>query len=528
MGTHGKTTRRIEKTRPKRRSGLTPRGRQVAIGYRWDLPHDRLSWGHGATRFFGVRSLTGLKTGEDFASHLVASPGPSRAHVILFSNEVDQGFGVPYRAVYGFSRPDGSALWVEDTGRWFAGRDGRPAYARGLVREVAEPIGVTIEASEADFLTQLDRDFASLRQQGSEAALLAFARDDETADIEPETLACLRSHTRIGDRVGSAGRLLILLARACPHDQAENAARRIAQRLSEQSGHRLNHCALPVPNVAAHSVTAIQMAERILLRNAPHGPDPLTRALGALNARTVGMVFQPIVCAGTRMPAFHEALARIDDGNGGLESTQELVLALEAHGSIPLLDHRILSLALDALENDTSLTLSVNVAPRSLANADWFRYAEVRLARRQDLAARLIFEITEQAEIALLANMKKRIERIKEWGVKLALDDFGMGRTSLRHLRIMPIDFLKIAGPFVQNCGHSVEDRQFVGALIDMARQLGIKTVAEWVEDEAAATFLEDRGIDFMQGQYFGQDERLFASQRQAPRQSISPRSAAL
>lgn len=530
LGVQTEAKRRIANARPKRHRRANPLGHEAAISYRWDLALDRLTWGHGAARFFGLRAITALRTGEDFASHLIASPGASRAHVILFSNETDQGFGVPYRAVYGFTRPDSSTLWVEDTGRWFAGRDGRPAYARGLLREVAEPIAVTHEACEADFLTQLDRDFAWLRRHGGEAALFAFAPSDESCEIEPDTLTQLRSFARIGDRVGIAGRLLLLFARTCPHDQAEHAAQRIAHHLSQATGQRLMSCALPIPNATAHSITAIQMAERALYGTAPSAHDPLTRALNALNARTVGMVCQPIVAAGSRQLVFCEALARIPDGQAGFESTQELVLALETHGSIPLLDHRILSLALDALEDDPKLIVSVNVAPRSLANADWFRYAEVRLARRPELAARLIFEITEQAEIALLAHTKKRIAQIKEWGVKLALDDFGMGRTSLRHLSVLPVDFLKIAGPFVQNCSRSMEDRQFVGALIDMARQLGIKTVAEWVEDEATAKFLEERGIDFMQGQYFSQGTRLFApqAQAQAPRRVSARRSAAV
>ena len=528
MGTEAKSQRRVASARPRRARRLTPPGGQAAISYRWDLAYDRLSWGHGAARFFGLPAMTALKTGEDFAGHLVASPGASRAQVILFTNETDQGFGVPYRAVYGFTRSDGSTLWVEDTGRWFAGRDGRPAYARGLLREVVEPIAVTSEACEADFLTQLDRDFTALRKHGGEAALFAFASQDESAEIEPETLTRLRSLARIGDRVGSAGRLLILFARTCPHDQADNAAHRIAEILSQETSQFLIHCALPIPNAAAHSVTAIQMAERALHRTEANASDPLSRALYALNARTVGMLCQPIVTAHSRNLAFHEALARIEDGQGGFESTQELVSALEAHGSIPLLDHRILSIALDALENDADLIVSVNVAPYSLANADWFRYAEVRLARRPDLAARLIFEITEQAEIALLAHTKKRIAQIKEWGVRLALDDFGMGRTTLRHLSVLPIDYLKIAGPFVQNCSRSMEDRQFVSALIDMAQRLGIKTVAEWVEDEATACFLEERGIDFMQGQYFNEGARLFAPQNQAPRRTIARRSAAV
>jgi EAL domain-containing protein (putative c-di-GMP-specific phosphodiesterase class I) len=213
------------------------------------------------------------------------------------------------------------------------------------------------------------------------------------------------------------------------------------------------------------------------------------------------------VAAGSRVPVFYEALARIPDAQGGLESTQELVAALEAHGSIALLDHRMLSLAMDALEADPALKLAVNVSPRSLADTDWFRYAEVRLSRREDLASRLLFEITEQADLGVVAHIQPQIMAMREWGAQLAIDDFGMGRTSLRHLNILPIETVKIAGNFIQNLMYSIEDRQFVSALIGLAQQCGLKTVAEWVEDESTAVFLEKCGVDFMQGRLFGAAE---------------------
>jgi EAL domain-containing protein (putative c-di-GMP-specific phosphodiesterase class I) len=253
-------------------------------------------------------------------------------------------------------------------------------------------------------------------------------------------------------------------------------------------------------------MAALQTAERLLARP-EDGPDPLTRALNALNTRTLAMALQPIVASGSRKPVFYEALARVPNAQGGLESTQELVTALEAHGSIALLDHRMLSLGIDALEADPALMLAVNVSPRSLADPDWFRYAEVRLSRRADLAGRLLFEITEQVDLGMIAHIRPQIMSMRNWGARLAIDDFGMGRTSLRHLNVLPIETVKIAGNFVQNLMRSIEDRQFVSALIGLARQCGLKTVAEWVEDEPTAVFLEKCGVDFMQGRLFGAAE---------------------
>ncbi len=493
-----------KRTRPRRTRLTRPRLAAETISYRWDLAADRLVWGAGAARFFGLQGMARLKTGNAYAKRLAGSPGQSRAHAVLFTNETDEGFGVPYRAVYGFTRPDGSVFWIEDTGRWFAARNGRPARAEGLVRRGTEPPSLAPGAHEADFLALLARDFATLPSH-AEAALFAFALPGPDP-VAPEWLACLRRHARLGDRAGYVGQMLVLFARTCPIAALAGAKNRIADALSREAGLPAAATVLSIPRDASHPMAALQTAER-LLAQPDAGPDPLTRALNALNTRTIAMALQPVVAAGSRVPVFYEALARIPDAQGGLESTQELVAALEAHGSIALLDHRMLSLAMDALEVDPALKLAVNVSPRSLADTDWFRYAEVRLSRREDLASRLLFEITEQADLGVVAHIRPQIVAMREWGAQLAIDDFGMGRTSLRHLNILPIETVKIAGNFIQNLMYSIEDRQFVSALIGLAQQCGLKTVAEWVEDESTAVFLEKCGVDFMQGRLFGAAE---------------------
>lgn len=481
------------------------RRQPTELAYRWEIGEDRLHWGHGAARFLGVSHLRHIKTGQAFAERLRGAPGLTRTHAILFSNETDDGHGVPYRVAYGFHRQDGSTLWLHDTGRWFAGRDGRPAYAEGLVRLAAAPSVSEREPHPVDFLSLVEQDCASLPQRTS-AALMAFMMPEAEIGAS-EWLTRLRCFARHGDRIGWVGRMLILFARACPDDVAPAAAHRIAESLSRDTGVPIAACAIRMPRDAQTALAALQAAEHHFAGPHADQTDPLNRALRALNTRTITMALQPIVAASSRQVVFHEALARIPKADGLYEPTEDLVAALEAHGSIALLDHRILSLAIDTLETNPTLTIAVNVAPRSLADADWFRYAEVRLSRRRDLSQRLIFEITEQADWAMLHHHRTSTDAILAWGARLALDDFGTGRTSLRHLTAMKTSFVKIAGPFVQNITRSIEDRQCVGAMIDLARHMGLQTIAEWVEDEATAHFLEARGINFMQGRLFGAAE---------------------
>jgi EAL domain-containing protein (putative c-di-GMP-specific phosphodiesterase class I) len=93
---------------------------------------------------------------------------------------------------------------------------------------------------------------------------------------------------------------------------------------------------------------------------------------------------------------------------------------------------------------------------------------------------------------------------MKALGVAIAIDDFGAGHTSFKHLRSFPVDILKIDGAFVQNLARSSDDRFFVRTLVDLAHHLNITTVAEWVEDEDTARTLAEWGIDFLQGDHCG------------------------
>jgi EAL domain-containing protein (putative c-di-GMP-specific phosphodiesterase class I) len=120
------------------------------------------------------------------------------------------------------------------------------------------------------------------------------------------------------------------------------------------------------------------------------------------------------------------------------------------------------------------------------------------------VAERLIIEITETAAIQDVDDTRGFVTRVKDLGCRIAIDDFGAGNTSFRNLRKLGVDIVKIDGAFVQNIARSADDRAFVQTLIDLARRLEIKTVAEWVQDDDSALMLRDWGCDFVQGRLIG------------------------
>jgi EAL domain-containing protein (putative c-di-GMP-specific phosphodiesterase class I) len=135
---------------------------------------------------------------------------------------------------------------------------------------------------------------------------------------------------------------------------------------------------------------------------------------------------------------------------------------------------------------------------------DWWASIESLMRAHPGVAERLIVEITETVAIQDLDDVRGFVTRLKNFGSRIAIDDFGAGYTSFRNLRKLGVDIVKIDGAFVQNVTRSADDRAFVQTLIDLAHRLGIKTVAEWVQDEESAAILEGWGCDYIQGRLTG------------------------
>jgi EAL domain-containing protein (putative c-di-GMP-specific phosphodiesterase class I) len=164
----------------------------------------------------------------------------------------------------------------------------------------------------------------------------------------------------------------------------------------------------------------------------------------------------------------------------------------------------VLELVLDELVRSPQLKASVNVSAASTVDPDWWAALGAMLRAHRGVAERLTVEITETTAIHDVDDTRGFVARVKDLGCRIAIDDFGAGYTSFRNLRKLGVDVVKIDGAFVQNLKHSEDDRAFVHTLIDLARRLGLETVAEWVQDEEAAAILSAWGCDYIQGALVG------------------------
>ena len=116
---------------------------------------------------------------------------------------------------------------------------------------------------------------------------------------------------------------------------------------------------------------------------------------------------------------------------------------------------------------------------------------------------RMIIEITENVVATHMETAMSFIHQCKKYGIKFALDDFGVGLSSFSQLKRLPVDYLKIDGSFIQQICHSDIDKQFVKSMVNIARCLNIVTVAEYVEDKQTEEILNALGVGYTQGFYY-------------------------
>ena len=170
----------------------------------------------------------------------------------------------------------------------------------------------------------------------------------------------------------------------------------------------------------------------------------------------------------SRKIAFHECLMRIRRPDGTIVTAQNVIPLAEHLGFVRLLDHRVLELVIAELATTPDFRASLNVSPLSAIDPDWWSALTSLLRLNSGVAERLTIEITETAAIQDIDDTRGFVARVKDFGCRIAIDDFGAGYTSFRNLRKLGVDMIKIDGAFVENMISSEDDRAFVLTLVDL------------------------------------------------------------
>ncbi len=224
----------------------------------------------------------------------------------------------------------------------------------------------------------------------------------------------------------------------------------------------------------------------------------------ALKNDRIQLAFQPVVDAKTSEIVFYEVLSRLYKSNGELVAACDFIPVVEQLGLAPDFDRHVLDKALAEMDACDTLKLAVNISGLTSALPDWPCYVQCKLASRPHVASRLIIEITENAAVLNIAKIKTLVETLRQMGSKVALDDFGAGATSIRHLRDLSLAIMKIDRDLLNNILESPEQQHLVRMLASMAHGLGLLTVAEGIESEDVAVWLRNENIDMLQGFHLG------------------------
>ncbi len=542
---------------PERGRGLDLPELLAAVGeaaYVWDVPTDRIDWTGAAHDILGLTPATEIGSATAFALLLDPEALTSRREAVFGAQRTDEGEGVPFEVEYPLLRGARTMrLWMQDRGRWYAGPDGRPLRVVGVMRR----LGARYEAAEQaaslarfDPLTgQLSRArlveiagaalAAGARMQSASSFVLASLTNlgpiNEAYGFDIGDLAILevsrrlRSAMRGGDTLGRFSTSTFgMVLQECDRADLEVATRRLVGAVHDQPvltpagpiSVRVAIGAVVAPRHARDSDEmvlrarsalgrAVETSAAVCIYSPDQNRDGAARAkmrladelISALNEHRVRLALQPIVRAGSLETCWSEALLRVVDAAGEVASGGHLAAAAEEVGVVNMLDRRMLDLAVVHLAEHPEARIAINVSSATTADLSWMDSLSAWIAMRPDISGRLMVEITETALIADLDIAAGFVRELKRQGVQVAIDDFGSGHSSFKALRELAVDVVKIDGSFVVDIETSEDAGAFVRALIALARELGLETVAEHVETEAAAKLLAAWGATYLQGE---------------------------
>jgi diguanylate cyclase (GGDEF)-like protein len=230
----------------------------------------------------------------------------------------------------------------------------------------------------------------------------------------------------------------------------------------------------------------------------------------ALDDHRVIVHYQPVIELATGSVAGFEALARIVAHDGSILPPGAFIPAAEESGLVVPLGAQVLGMACQEASGwqptghrERQLSVAVNLSSRQFQSGDLVTLVQGTLEHAGLDPSSLHLELTETAIIDLHPDILKQLGRIRDLGVQLGLDDFGTGYASLTHLRRLPLTFVKIDRSFVQGLGTEHDDEGIVAAVVNLAANLGLRSIAEGVETKDQLDRLRALGCDQAQGYLF-------------------------
>lgn len=513
-------------------------------GYCWDLVHDKITWFGAWNELFGKECSTPPADAAAFATHVLTND-----HHLIF-NSTEASFDRTYRLM----STDGALTKVQEHGTTIF-EHGYAVRQQGILHQAAETNNHNQLESESP-----DRD--PLTGRPNRTCFLALVNKimnstQELRSLSTYIIVGIDKLAFMNEAMGSKTTDLFLCAVADRLDElcpARSIIGRVGsdlfgillpgigqntQELADKILASLGNKAITVESLALHVAISIGsmscekrtdaqsfliLAEQSLAEArenggsyyVPYRESPkrsqhhrLVLETGelvkkALKEDNIKLAFQPVVDAKTSEVIFYEVLSRLSDENGNSVSPTDFIPIVEQFGLAPDFDRHILNKSLIELERCDTLHLAVNISGLTAAMPDWPNYITEKLSPRPDIAKRLIVEITENAAVLDIAKIKCLVDTIGRMGGQVALDDFGAGSTSIRHLRDLSLAIMKIDRDLLNDILNSPEQQHLVRTLTSMAHGLGLRAVAEGIETQEVADWLRAEKVDMFQGFLLG------------------------
>lgn len=526
------------------------------IVYDWDLASDSVTWTGRAGELFDPAAKDWPKSADAFSARISPEDLPKRMRALSVHLAGLSDYDCEYRVRSEF----GQFHWVHDRGGVQRSSNGTPERLTGSLRMVTRRKqrearleyltnfdDLTGHFNKLRLLEALDHALSHCIRFDQPGALLVIGVDQMgmlniaygyeagnkvLISIGQRLDRCLRTSDVVG-RLGG-DRFGILLA-SCDEEQALRAAERVLRTVRQspieiegrQVGVTVSAAIVLFPMQSKTALDVIAKAEGALLQAKTAGRDCLSlyelteeqrqtyRAsmdVGeevklALKEDRLIFAYQPVVDARTHEIRFHECLLRMRGPDGALIAAGQFVPHVEQLGLMRTIDRRALDLAIADLEANPDITLALNISGLTAADRSWLRALIARLKGFPEIAERLIVEITETAALHDIEDSARFVSAVRDLGCQVAVDDFGAGYTSFKHLKSLAVDVVKIDGAFVRDISRSPENQVFLRNLLSLSRSFGLATVAEFVETHEDTDYLATRNVDFLQGYLFGRPD---------------------
>jgi diguanylate cyclase (GGDEF)-like protein len=523
------------------------------VAYDWDLTTDAIAWHGSVASMLGVRDVQAVSTGRALAGRL------NPDDLLLRQQRLNAHWTrhITFDCEYRVRAESGAFAWVHDRGTAIFDPSGRPVRMQGVWRLITNRKAQELRLEHAanyDELTghfnkkrlreSLDHIVSSSLRSGSVGAYLAVGIDKLTAvndalghEAADAVIVAVGQRLdrclRVSDVIGRVGgdRFGIVLAN-CPEEHVPVAAEKILSAVSHvpimtASGPvyvtvSIGSATFPEQAKTSHEVmtraeVALAEAKRAgrnclipyrlsddQRRQHRNGMVLGERVQRALREERLIFAYQPVVDATTGAVDYYECLLRMVGEDGAIVAAGEFVPVIEQLGFIRVIDRYVLERAVREVATYPGIRLGFNISGLTATDYGWLRAITTLLKGKREVANRIVIEITETAAVHDIEESARFVGTLRELGCRIALDDFGAGFTSLRHLQALAVDTVKIDGSFVRNLGQNYDNQIFLRHLVGLANGLGLSTVAECVETAQEAALLRREGVGYLQGYYFG------------------------